>query len=316
MKTKMMKTAAAALMALALTSCGTFMQVGGGYADYNDGYNDGYYDGSLLSYSDARSQALYLSDKMAYELGLNAAQYDAVYEINFDYLTNLRQYNDLYGSYWARRNSDLRYVLSANQYSYYTGANYFYRPIGYSNNVVVYNIYNRYNNPDYYYYVRPDNYDTYRGGHNRAKTSYYSNRKFGGRKSIQRNNGSVQFGSAQSRSANTNTATGGNRTFGGRSTQTQTTTSRSTQPTGTFGNGSRSTSSRSNSSANRQSTQRQTSTTRQSSSSTSSSNRSFGSRSTATQGSSTTRQTTTRQTTTRQSTTPRSSSTTTSSGHR
>ena len=35
-----------------------------------------------MGYNEARQEALFLTDKMAYELGLNQAQYDAVYEIN------------------------------------------------------------------------------------------------------------------------------------------------------------------------------------------------------------------------------------------
>lgn len=37
-----------------------------------------------MGHAEARREALFLTDKMAYELGLNEAQHDAVYEINFD----------------------------------------------------------------------------------------------------------------------------------------------------------------------------------------------------------------------------------------
>ena len=39
---------------------------------------------NAMSYNAARNEALFLSDKMAYELNLTAAQYEAVYEINLD----------------------------------------------------------------------------------------------------------------------------------------------------------------------------------------------------------------------------------------
>lgn len=39
-----------------------------------------------ISYGDAKSEALFLSDKMVYELDLTDEQYEAVYEINLDYL--------------------------------------------------------------------------------------------------------------------------------------------------------------------------------------------------------------------------------------
>ena len=41
---------------------------------------------NAMSYNAAKHEALFLSDKMAYELNLTAAQYEAVYEINLDYL--------------------------------------------------------------------------------------------------------------------------------------------------------------------------------------------------------------------------------------
>ena len=37
-----------------------------------------------MSYEEARREAHYLTDKMAYELNLNADQYDYAYEINLD----------------------------------------------------------------------------------------------------------------------------------------------------------------------------------------------------------------------------------------
>ena len=64
---------------------------------------------SAMSYSQAREQALFLTDKMAYELNLNDAQYEAAYEINLDYLMGINTYDDLYGVYWTRRNMDLSY---------------------------------------------------------------------------------------------------------------------------------------------------------------------------------------------------------------
>jgi len=44
---------------------------------------------NAMSYNAAKNEALFLSDKMAYELDLTAAQYEAVYEINLDYLMSL-----------------------------------------------------------------------------------------------------------------------------------------------------------------------------------------------------------------------------------
>ena len=72
---------------------------------------------NAMSYKQAREQALFLTDKMAYELNLNEEKYDAVYEINLDYLMGVNTYDDLYGPYWRYRNLDLSYVLFDWQYN-------------------------------------------------------------------------------------------------------------------------------------------------------------------------------------------------------
>ena len=71
---------------------------------------------SAMSYEQARQQALFLTDKMAYELNLTEEQYEAAYEINLDYLMSVNNYNDLYGLYWEHRNLDLSYILLDWQY--------------------------------------------------------------------------------------------------------------------------------------------------------------------------------------------------------
>ena len=58
---------------------------------------------NAMSYEQARDQALFLTDKMAYELNLTEDQYEAAYEINLDYLMSIDSYDDLYGVYWTRR---------------------------------------------------------------------------------------------------------------------------------------------------------------------------------------------------------------------
>ena len=55
---------------------------------------------SAMSYEQARQQALFLTDKMAYELNLTNDQYEAAYEVNLDYLMGVNTYDDLYGIYW------------------------------------------------------------------------------------------------------------------------------------------------------------------------------------------------------------------------
>lgn len=84
---------------------------------------------SAMSYEQARQQALFLTDKMAYELNLTDDQYEAAYEINLDYLMGVDTYDDLYGIYWRQRNLDLSYILLDWQYRSFCAASYFYRPL-------------------------------------------------------------------------------------------------------------------------------------------------------------------------------------------
>lgn len=136
---------------------------------------------SAMSYLQAREQALFLTDKMAYELNLTQAQYDAAYEINLDYLMSVDTHDDLYGSYWRWRNSDLRYILLDWQYRAYCAASYFYRPLYCTSGVWHFAIYRRYPRRTHYYFGRPNIYITYRGGHgwrHNGGRSWYKGRKF------------------------------------------------------------------------------------------------------------------------------------------
>ena len=99
---------------------------------------------NAMSYSEAKNEALFLSDKMAYELNLTNDQYDAVYEINLDYLMSVNGYSDAYGKWWNRRNNDLKYVLSAYQYEKYMKLNYFYRPLAWEKGAWSFNVYSHY----------------------------------------------------------------------------------------------------------------------------------------------------------------------------
>lgn len=132
-----------------------------------------------ISFTQAREEALFLTDKMAYELRLSPAQYEAVYEINLDYMLAVAVNDDLYGTAWARRNSDLWFVLSIYQYEAYQDTNYFYRPLYWSRNRFEFRIYSMYTDRTRFYLtMRPHNYDTFRGGHNVGNVSHYANRNF------------------------------------------------------------------------------------------------------------------------------------------
>ena len=131
---------------------------------------------NAMSYKNAKNEALFLSDKMAYELKLTNAQYDAVYEINLDYLMSVNGRNDANGYWWKRRNTDLKYVLTAYQYEKYVKLNYFYRPITWVNNGWRINVYSHYSKKDYFYNGRPNGYANYKGGHNKGDNRYYADR--------------------------------------------------------------------------------------------------------------------------------------------
>ncbi len=140
---------------------------------------------SAMSYSQAREQALFLTDKMAYELNLTDDQYEAAYEINLDYLLSVNSDDELYGDYWRWRNIDFSYVLFDWQYRMFCEAAYFYRPLYFSAGVWHFAIYARYPHRDYFYFHRPTVYVSYRGGHSWRQnngSSWYNGRTFGSRR--------------------------------------------------------------------------------------------------------------------------------------
>ena len=120
---------------------------------------------SAMTYEQAREQALFLTDKMAYELNLNAEQYDAAYEINLDYLMSVTTVDDVYSVYWTRRNIDMEYILYDWQYAAYCARNYFYRPLYWDAGYWHFGIYSYYPHRDVFYFSRPTVYVSYRGHH-------------------------------------------------------------------------------------------------------------------------------------------------------
>ena len=142
---------------------------------------------SAMSYEQARQQALFLTDKMAYELNLTNDQYEAAYEVNLDYLMGVNTYDDLYGIYWRQRNLDLSYILLDWQYRSFCAASYFYRPLYWYGGFFHFGIYARYPRRDYFFFGRPHFYAVYRGGHSwrmNGGRSWYYGREFGGPRPI------------------------------------------------------------------------------------------------------------------------------------
>lgn len=137
---------------------------------------------SAMSYEQARQQALFLTDKMAYELNLTDDQYEAAYEVNLDYLMGINSYDDLYGVYWRQRNLDLSYILLDWQYRAFCDATYFYRPLYWDGGFWHFGIYARYPRRDYFFFGRPHFYVSYRGDHCwrvNGGRSWYHGRSYG-----------------------------------------------------------------------------------------------------------------------------------------
>lgn len=133
---------------------------------------------NAMSFERAQEEALYLTDKMAYELNLNDQQYNDAYEINLDYLLRVDSPSDIYGDYYSYRLGDLRSILHDWQYSLLMAADYFLRPIVWRAGVWYFPIYGRYNR-GYFYYSRPTVWRTYYGGHSRAyhHRGFYADRR-------------------------------------------------------------------------------------------------------------------------------------------
>ena len=115
---------------------------------------------NAMSYNAAKHEALFLSDKMAYELNLTAAQYEAVYEINLDYLMSLNGHGDVFGIWWDRRNADLAH---------------FYRPVAWKAGSWTFAVYSHYNR-GHFYNAHPKVFVTYRGGNNHKHDRFYADR--------------------------------------------------------------------------------------------------------------------------------------------
>ena len=137
--------------------------------------------GKAMSYEQARNEALFLTDKMAYELNLTDEQYEAAYEINLDYLMGVTSYDDVYATYWERRNLDMSYILLDWQWQAFCAATYFYRPLYWDAGYWHFAVYARYPHRDYFYFGRPVFYASYRGGHSwhvvGGRGWYYSRRE-------------------------------------------------------------------------------------------------------------------------------------------
>jgi hypothetical protein len=119
---------------------------------------------NAMDYETSRREALFLTDKMAYELNLNEVQYEQAYQINFDYLMGLGSPADAYGVYLSRRNMDFQYILMDWQYSLFTAADYFFRPVTWRLGAWFFPIYSIYDTARFFF-SKPSCWLSYRGGH-------------------------------------------------------------------------------------------------------------------------------------------------------
>lgn len=139
-----------------------------------------------IPFEEARREALFLTDKMAYELNVNEAQYESLYEISLDYLMFLSSSRDVKGTHLNRRNYDINCVLTPMQYSKFYKADYFYTPAKWDAGVVL-KVYTRYPDRSKMYRKAPYSYSVYRGSHswaNNGNKSWYKGKDFKSDKAV------------------------------------------------------------------------------------------------------------------------------------
>lgn len=144
---------------------------------------------AMLSTTEVRNSARFMTDRMAYELRLSSMQITDVYEINFDFFDRVRYvaddlaagYSYAIDEYYKNldlRNDDLSYVLTRSQFERFMNRDYFYRPLYVNDRSCRLRIYAVYDDPTFFYFAAPLNFLTYVGIHSRAHFAhgYYCNR--------------------------------------------------------------------------------------------------------------------------------------------
>ena len=129
-----------------------------------------------MSIAAMRSNARFLTDRMAYTLGISDPYLiDEIYRINYDYIWGVNEYLDdvalgyYYDDYMAvvtARDVALRNLLGVRLWNRVINYTYFYRPIVFANRAwrfIIYD-YDRYGVNRYYYHA-PRPLVTYTGGH-------------------------------------------------------------------------------------------------------------------------------------------------------
>ena len=120
-----------------------------------------------------RNNARFLTDRMAYTLGLSAALIDDLYYINYDYICGVNDYLDAvalgyrYDDYMEivyARDYALRRLLTERQWALLMTYDYFYRPIAFNNHRWSFSIYLHDRRMDHFFFAPHRRFNDYRGG--------------------------------------------------------------------------------------------------------------------------------------------------------
>lgn len=127
-----------------------------------------------MSYYAMRENARFLTDRMAYTLGIATSLLDDLYMINYDYICGVNDYLDdvAYGYHYDdymtvlyARDAALRRLLTPYQWTRLVALDYFYRPITFVDRRWSFGIYAHDPYRTRFYYSVPVHYHDYRGGH-------------------------------------------------------------------------------------------------------------------------------------------------------
>lgn len=126
-----------------------------------------------MSYYAIRDNARFLTDRMAYTLGIATSLLDDLFCINYDYICGVNDYlddvalgyrYDDYMAVMAARDAALRSLLTYEQWERLVALDYFYRPIVFRSNRWFFSIYRHDPHVGHFYFAAPPRYHAYRGG--------------------------------------------------------------------------------------------------------------------------------------------------------
>lgn len=123
-------------------------------------------------------EAQYITDKMIVELGLDNSIRGSIMQLNLNYLSGINSYRDIDSRIWRLRNREMKRLMNAAQWRRYCDTYYFYRPIGWSDDAYVHNIYK----PHPHKYGKHKHFDKrHEGGKHHGKPRRDMHKRDGGR---------------------------------------------------------------------------------------------------------------------------------------